>query len=130
MPVNDHDFIEQFERCTLPPEHFDHISHLRIAWLYLHRMPLDEAVRLTCTGLKRYAESLGVYDKFHHTVSEALVRLMAGRIRPAEPFEQFIAANRYLVEDARGVLAEHYSAQQLARPEATVRYVEPDRRPL
>ena len=45
MPLSDADFIDQFERKILSPEHFNHIGHLRLAWLYLQKNSLTNAVK-------------------------------------------------------------------------------------
>jgi hypothetical protein len=50
---------------------------LRIAWLYLNRTPFEEVKALICSGIKAYAISLGAKDKFHLTITDAIVTVMA-----------------------------------------------------
>lgn len=35
--MNDQEFLEGFERCSIPREKWSHEAHLRMAWLYLTR---------------------------------------------------------------------------------------------
>lgn len=130
--LSDDDFLAAFLDCSMPPSGFDHLGHVRAAWLLLRRHPLDEAVEHTCDGIAWLAAHLGVPGKYHRTLSEALVRLMAhgGATLPALSWEQFLRANGPLLEDARGLLARHYSAGLLATREARERFVPPDLQPL
>ena len=45
--MTDEDFIAAFESRTLDPQHFNHLGHVRLAWLYLQRHDFDEAVART-----------------------------------------------------------------------------------
>jgi hypothetical protein len=125
----DAQFLAAFLDGTMPPEGFDHRGHLRAAWLVLRRHPLDEAVEHTCEGIRRLATRLGVPGKYHRTLSEALVRLMAdgGAADPTRAWDDFLRTNRPLVDDARAVLARHYSPERLASDAARDRFVPPDR---
>lgn len=130
--LTDEQFLEAFLASRLPASGFDHLGHLRAAWLLLQRHPLPVAVCYTCDGIERLARQLGVPDKYHRTLSEALVRLMAhgGAADTAVPWPAFLAANMDLVTDARAVLARYYSDACLQSPAARSRFVFPDRLPL
>ena len=129
---SDADFLAAFLDASMPAAGFDHRGHVRATWLLLQAHPLPEAVELTCEGIARLATRLGVPGKYHRTLSEALVRLMAegGAAAPAQGFEAFVRANPALMQDARGVLARHYSPELLATEAARLRFVAPDRLPL
>jgi hypothetical protein len=47
--LNDTEFLFQFENQTLDMRHFNHMGHLRLAWLYLSRYDVDTAVKLVCS---------------------------------------------------------------------------------
>lgn len=130
--MSDDQFLAAFLDSTLPPAGFDHLGHLRAAWLLLQRQPLNDAVETTCEAIARLAARLGVPGKYNHTLTEALVRLMAngGGADPALPWAGFLAANTELKDDAIGVLARHYSAETLSSPAARERFLPPDRLPL
>lgn len=130
--MSDDQFLAAFLDSSMPPSGFDHLGHLRAAWLLLQRQPLNQAVETTCDAIARLATQLGVPGKYHRTLSEALVRLMAhsGGADPALPWSGFLAANKELQTDALGVLARHYSDELLASPAARECFLPPDRQPL
>jgi hypothetical protein len=130
-PLSNDAFLAAFLDCSLPPEQFNHRAHVRVAWLLLERYPLEEAIQRICEGIQRYAAHLGAAEKYHRTLSEAIVRLMAyGGAGAALSWDQFVAANAHLLADVRGVLAKYYSPERLGSSEAKRDFVPPDRQPL
>lgn len=129
-PLSDVEFLNAFEHCELTGHQFDHVGHLRIACLLLQRDTLDDAVENTCTGIERLATHLGAPGKFHRTVTEALVRLMASLGAAKLPWADFLRDHPGLTADAKGLLARHYSNERLADPRARQIFLAPDREPL
>ncbi|WP_163831056.1 hypothetical protein [Spartinivicinus ruber] len=129
MPLSDADFIDQFERKILSPEHFNHIGHLRLAWLYLQKNSLTNAVFKTTTGIQAYANHLGATDKFHHTITEALVYIIHNRlIGQTDPtFADFLSTNQDLVNNAKAVIYQYYSEEILYSLEAKQFFIKPDK---
>lgn len=135
MNLTSHDidhqqFMHQIENCELNPRNFDHIGHLRLAWIYLNQHQLETAVQKTCKTIKTYAESLGEMEKFHLTLTDATVRIMSQRILKAEGFEVFLMRNQDLVQDLIGSLLRHYSSKVLFSCEAKKVRLSPDLKPL
>lgn len=130
--LSDDAFLAAFLEARLAPADFNHQGHLRAAWLLLQGRPLEQAVADTCDGIARLAARLGAPDKYHRTLTEALVRLMAqrGAADPALSREDFLAANAALVRDARGLLAQYYRAETLDSAAARQRFLPPDLKPL
>jgi hypothetical protein len=130
--MTDDEFLCQFNACTLAPEHFNHLGHVRLGWILLRRLPLDAAVTQACTGIRRYAAHLGAADKFHWTVTEAMLRLLwaGGAADPGQDWPSFLAANAALLQNARARLALHYSPGRLAKAAARTAFIQPDRAPL
>jgi hypothetical protein len=130
--MSDDQFLAAFLDCSMPPSGFNHMGHMRAAWLLLQQLPLDDAVEEICKGIARPATHLGAPDKFNRTLSEALVRLMAhaGAASPTWSWLGFLVANPDLINDARGLLSRHYSPEQLNSPTARERFLPPDRLPL
>ncbi|MRV71019.1 hypothetical protein GJ700_04695 [Duganella sp. FT92W] len=130
--MTDDDFLSRFATCTLAPEHFNHLGHLRLGWILLRRLPADDAVMQACIGIRRYATHLGAADKFHWTITEALLRLLlaGGAADHGQDWQSFLAANMELEQDARARLALHYSPERLADAAARTAFVQPDRAPL
>jgi len=129
--LSDEVFLSAFLDCSLPPEKFNHRAHMRVAWLLLGRYPLEEAIERICEAIQRYATHLGAAEKYHRTLSEALVRLMAQGVgRTSRSWEHFLDANTELLCDVRGMIAKYYSPECLASSEAKRTFVPPDRQPL
>jgi hypothetical protein len=130
MEISDKEFIKQFEDHSLDPKHFNHIGHLRIAWLYLNDGTLEQAIYNVTSGVSSYACSLGAADKFQHTLTEAIVKIMAFKMVKQSSFSKFLASNKDLIEDLPSILRKHYSHELLYSDKAKKEFVEPDLTPL
>ena len=135
-------FLQQFEQLSLPAEQFNHLGHLRIAWIYLlinqqSTQAETKAVKQVCVGIKAYAESLGAAMKFHKTITTALVIITAKRMAAlmqtlnktqltCDDWRLFVKKNTDLVNDAVGVLKTYYSEPRLYSDEAKLAWCEPD----
>lgn len=74
--MDDAAFVDAFEDLSLPPAAFDHRGHLRLALLTLARDGFEvTAVRLP-QAIQRYATHLGAPEKFHATLTHALLQLL------------------------------------------------------
>ena len=133
--MRDEEFLDGFERCTLPEEKWTHEAHFRMAWLYLRREPNEAAaLEKAREGIKRYnAARGGPPDKYHETVTVAYVRLVASRMRQngtAASGEAFVAENGDLIGTYPGTLLHYYSEERLFSQEAHESFLEPDLKPL
>ena len=128
--MHDRTYLERFASLDLEPEHFDHRGHLFIAWLHLIHYDEDEAVQRVCEGLRGLASKFGAQGKYHQTLTEALVRIMARRMRSGEGFEAFLEANPDLLKDCQSTLSHYYSDERLHSETARVGWVAPDRQTL
>lgn len=128
--MRDESFLNQFEECTLPKEHFKHRGHVRIAWLYLNRFPFDEACDHIRNGIQRYAASLGASQIYHETMTMAWARLVfnAMQAKNAHTFDDFAAAHPSLFNSQ--LIHEYYSAPLLQSDAAKQQWIEPDLKSL
>ena len=126
-------FLEQLEDTTLPTRAFNNEGHVHAAWLYLQQHPPGEAEERFIRALRRYAASLGAAEKYHDTLTRALLCLMRERIAAApagEDWGAFTRRNADLLTDSRALLDRHYSAERLDSAEARRRFLAPDRAPI
>jgi hypothetical protein len=130
LAVSDEDFLRAFVETRLTPEQFDHRAHVRAAWLLLNRYPVEDAVEQMCTGILRFAIQFGAREKYHRTLSEALMRLMAASPHIHATWDEFTRTQQGLMQDVRALLAEHYSPERLHSLAARENFVTPDRLPL
>ena len=73
---SDEAFLHDFGACSFPAELFDHEAHLRLAWLHLQQVTIDQAIILVTQQLKKYVQHLGAAEKYHATVTVAGVELV------------------------------------------------------
>jgi hypothetical protein len=124
---------ERFAAGTLAASEFDHVAHVRVARAYLRDFGLSAGARGFIAGLKDFTARNGVPEKYHDTLTHALLHLiyadMAGG--PAdESFDAFRARCPHLFARARALVERHYSSEVLDSPAARAAFVEPDRAPL
>lgn len=131
-PLSNGEFLRQFRNKTLNPVHFNHVGHLRLSWIYLTHHDLETAVQGVCSGIKGYAESLGADTKFHITITDSLVRIMAKRLEAMtqKDWQSFLAQNKDIIDDAISVLLQYFSKDLLFSESARTALVVPDIQPI
>ena len=99
--ITDETFLKQFENLTLDSKYFNHIGHIRLAWLYITQYGLESAMAKIFVGIPAYAGSLGASDKFHATITDAIVRIIAKRMAVGDEnsWQTFVEHNSDLVGD-------------------------------
>lgn len=130
--LTDAEFLRQFEAASLPADYFSHLGHLRAAFLFLERESLILAQRHFATAIARYAAALGKPEKFHTTVTYALLAIMAARqgVQRCPHWRGFVAANPELLTGARELLLNYYHAATLDGDNARRQFVLPDKASL
>ncbi|GAB4201786.1 MAG: hypothetical protein Tsb002_38480 [Wenzhouxiangellaceae bacterium] len=123
-------FLKQFFDLSLPKSQFDHYGHLRFAWLVLREQPLSQACPTIANAIRRYATHLGAADKYHHTLTLAIIHLMAARMGDETSFDEYLQRHPELVNDMNILLAQHYSPECLHSESARQSFQLPDRQPL
>ena len=127
------DLIEQFENGVMDPGNFHHSDHVRLAFEYLNRYPVIEALQKFSTALLRFATAAGKADRYHETITWAylfLIRERMGRAARSQTWEQFAGNNADLLIWAKGsfgLLDRYYRSDTLASPEARSTFIFPDK---
>jgi hypothetical protein len=127
--MTDDEYLAAFESCTLPRAAWTHAAHVRLAWLYLTRLPFDAALDRVRDGIRRYNASVGS-DGYHETVTVAFTMLIRSRLSAGEDFPAFRARNPELFEGRAKLLRRHYDPTTLASATAKQQFVAADREPL
>jgi hypothetical protein len=125
------EFVTAVEGCTLPNASFRHRDHLRLAWIYLRRLPFPEATERMRRTVRRFAAHHGSSGKYHETLTLVWMRLLASTVDPRTPdgaFEELLARNPEIADT--GLPLRFYSRERLFGPDASERFVEPDLMPL
>ncbi|MEM6996075.1 MAG: hypothetical protein AAF721_36550 [Myxococcota bacterium] len=127
--MTDDALLDAFDRATLTPETFGHRQHVRLSWLQVTRLPLLEAIRRHCVGLRRLADAFGASGKFHVTITVAWLLVIHDRASrgDATTFAEFAARNPDLLSSDGAPLAAHFSVDCLRSAEARAHFAIPDR---
>ena len=129
-PLDDREFVEAFESGALSAGAFHHRDHVRLAWLYLRRLPPASALAKFSDGLRRFAASAGKAGLYHETITCAYLLLIRERMERggrAESWSEFAAANADLMTWKPSILDRYYLEGTLASDLARRVFVLPDR---
>src|SRR5215467_5203017 len=126
--MNDSEFIRQFETDTLPGE-FHHSDHVRLAFAYLSKLPVLEALKRFATALKRFAAARGKAQLYHETITHAYFFLIRERMARGEGMDwnQFAVRNADLLTWKPGILDRYYRETTLQSELARSTFVFPDK---
>jgi hypothetical protein len=128
--MNDSEWMEAFESCTLPNDSFHHTDHVRMAFLYLQKYaPLDALGRFSA-ALKRFAKAHGKPNLYNETITWAFLLLIRERIARAnsqQTLAEFSAINTDLLSWDDNILKKYYRPETLASELAKSVFLFPDK---
>ena len=121
--------IEAFEAGAVDAEAFNHKAHVHMAWLYLDRYDLAEAISRFTLALRNLTIHLQVPDKYHETISWIFLLLIAERRSAAatDDWSSFQRDNEDLFCGSGEILRRYYSDELLSSHKAKRSFVLPDR---
>jgi hypothetical protein len=121
--------IDDLEQSRIEGASFDHEAHVYLAWLYLDRYPVTEAIERYTAALKRLTAKLGVPGKYHDTITWFFMLIIAQRRigNVSADWQDFKEKNADLLSREANVLNRYYSKETLATDAARQSFVLPDR---
>jgi hypothetical protein len=128
--MTDQEIIERFEQGRPPGEAFHHADHVRVAFAYLGRYPLLQALERFSGALKRFALAHGKPGLYHETITWAYLFLIRERMaRAGQPqcWEGFAEQNNDLLIWNNGIVQRSYRKETLATDLARNVFVFPDK---
>jgi len=130
--LTDKEFEEQFANCSLAPEYFTHLGHVRLAWIHLCAYGLEVAITHLCEQIRAFDAVKGDGTKFHKTLTVAAVQVVHHfrQRSQASTFNEFIKDFPQIKTGFRELIAHHYSAALLRKAEARSTFLEPDLLPF
>jgi hypothetical protein len=140
--MTDDKFLAAFEAATITRKDWTHEAHVRMAWLYLTRLPLGQALQKVRSGIRklnaefvrqdslRCSPPKGNSEGYHDTITVAFVRVIASRITTDEDYPTFRDRHPDLFDRTLPALLCHYTKERLYSAEARKAFVEPDRQEL
>ncbi|HEX7281387.1 MAG TPA: hypothetical protein VF239_04970 [Vicinamibacterales bacterium] len=134
MPASDatlssDELLARFVDSTLPADQFHHEQHVQVAWLFVRRYGMPDALGAFTVAIKRFAAAKGAHALYHETITWAFLLLIAERQARsgAATWEEFAAAHPDLLVWKPSVLDRYYSKELLASPLAKRTFLMPDR---
>jgi hypothetical protein len=133
--MNDPTFLRQFEDCTWPAAEWRHRQHVKVAYLYLRKGTLPEAIEKIRASIKRFNAAHQVPETiergYHETMTQAWMRLVSFTLQeygPCQTADEFCDLHPELSQ--MKVLRFFYSRELLMSARAKAEYVEADITPL
>ena len=124
------EFLNAFESGRLPEGGFHHRDHVRLAWLYLRRLPPAAALAKFSDGLRRFAASIGKSGLYHETITWAYLLLIRERMEregPRQSWADFARRNPDLLTWKPSILDAYYRRETLESDLARRVFLLPDR---
>jgi hypothetical protein len=140
MTGGDEAFLKSFEDCTLPFAQWTHRAHVKVAFLYLSRLPFEGALEAVRRGIKKYNAAQGKLimegptTGDNETTTRATLHVIAavmgayGKTHPTPDAESFCETHPQLM--SKHVLRLFYSPGRRMDSRAKTEFVEPDLAPL
>jgi len=129
--MNDEEHLRRFEDHNLPHAQWTHRAHLKVAYLYLLKLPYPEALERLRTGIQAYNAAHGIQDTptggYHETMTQVWLQLVSAALHqfgPAESADAFFDAQTQLSDKRTPLL--YYSRDRLMSAEAKRSFVTPD----
>ena len=123
-----HDLLNAFLDTSLPAAEFHHAQHVQVAWEFVRRHGMPDALREFTAAIRRFADAKGATGLYHETITWAFLLLIADRQarRPAETWGAFADANGDLLTWKPSILDRYYSRELLATELARRSFLMPD----
>lgn len=132
--MTDQEFMAAFEDCSLRNEDFHHADHVRMAFLYLYRFPVLEAITRFSEALRRFATAHGKPNLYHETITWAFLFLAHERVvkwsqlNGRQPsWDEFAAENADLLTWKGNILKNYYLDETLTSELARKVFILPNR---
>lgn len=122
------ELFDRFVDTTLPADQFHHQQHVQVAWLFVQKHGMPDALAEFANAIKRFADAKAASGLYHETITWAFLLLIAERQarNPATTWEDFEAANPDLLVWKPSILERYYSKELLASDLAKRTFVMPD----
>jgi hypothetical protein len=126
MPSSE--LFDRFVDTSLPADQFHHRQHVNVAWMFVRKYGMPNALGEFSAAIKRFADAKGATGLYHETITWAFLLLIAERQarNPAGNWEQFEAANPDLLVWKPSILERYYSRELLASELAKRTFLMPD----
>jgi hypothetical protein len=134
LELDDDGLWTAFGAARLLASAWHHRAHLRMAWLFLDRHPLDEAHVLMRVGIIRLNAFHGLVETPVRGYHETLTRFWLTHVASLRARDRRASSSQFVDVHAAGLGKEavlaHYSRERVFGLRARAVFVEPDLAPL
>jgi hypothetical protein len=127
----DNDAFElAFANKEFRPGWFTHEAHIRLAFIHIKKYGYTRALSNIREQIRGFAENLGIYDKYHDTVTVAAVIMTAEAMENTKhsSFQLFIEHDGAYLLNFKDLLNEYYSYNLFKDQKSRTHWVAPDKR--
>jgi hypothetical protein len=132
--LSDEELWLAFGASTLPAADWTHRAHLRVAWMFLKRHPLDEAHVLMRVGIIRLNAFHGLVETpsrgYHDTLTRLWLALVGSSMRTTDAPSSGAFVDACIDSLGKDAALRHYSRELVTSVRARASFVEPDLLPL
>src|SRR6186997_690153 len=127
-PMSSSELFDRFVDTSLPADQFHHQQHVNVAWLFVQKYGMPNALAEFTAAIKRFADAKGATGLYHETITWAFLLLISERQarNPVEKWPAFEAANPDLLVWKPSILERYYSKELLASDLAKRTFMMPD----
>jgi hypothetical protein len=128
--MDEREWMEQFENCSLPNSSFHHADHVKMAFLYLQKYPPLDALARFSSALARFAVANGKPNLYNETVTWAFLLLIRERMARAssrQTWVEFSLTNPELLRWDVNILNKYYLPETLTSELAKRVFLFPDK---
>lgn len=133
-PISDEQLWLAFGTSKLPAGDWTHRAHLRVAWMFLKRHPLNEAHILMRVGIIRLNAFHGLVETasrgYHETLTRLWLSLVASLMSATEVESSDAFVDRCISSLGKDAIFRYYSRDLVMSVWARAVFVEPDLLPL
>jgi hypothetical protein len=126
--MEERELFDRFVDTSLPADQFHHQQHVQVAWMFVRRHGMPDALAAFSAAIKRFADAKGATGLYHETITWAFLLLIADRQarQPVDTWPEFAAANPDLLTWKPSILNRYYSKELLASDLARRSFLMPD----
>ncbi|NIS07892.1 MAG: hypothetical protein GWO07_03825, partial [Candidatus Dadabacteria bacterium] len=124
----DQEYFESFKAFKIKPEAFHHREHIRIAYILLAELSVEQAFITLKDDLLSFLDFIGAgKSKYHETMTYAwllAVNHFMNKCSPCSSSDEFIDSNKILLD--KDIMYTHYSRELIESDNARMIFVQPD----
>lgn len=110
IELNDNEFVEKIENCTLSPRFLTHKALLRLTWILIQEFGLEKALVKNCELKEQYFKKALKSNKFNVTLTKAYSEIMHHFMEKssANDFDKFLQEFPRLRYNFKELVKTHY----------------------